>query len=131
MAASNGKLVARVYTSQAELPLEGASVAILQKGRFGRYDLVSIQSTDSSGLIRPVEIPTPPASAGMSAQAGVVPYALCTVWAEHPGYVMLQVEDVQIFPGVETVQNMELIPLEYGLDSLQNLTVQETPAQEL
>ena len=32
---------------------------------------------------------------------------------------------------VETVQNMELIPLEYGQDSLQSPTVQDTPAQDL
>lgn len=44
---------------------------------------------------------------------------------------MLEVENVQIFPGVETVQNMELIPLEYGQDSLQSPTVQDTPAQDL
>ena len=131
MTKNNGTLAVRVYTSQAELPLEGASVAVLQKGRFGRYDLLSIQAADRSGLIQSVEIPTPVAAAGLNSNTGDVPYALCTIWAEYPGYYMLEVENVQIFPGVETVQNMELIPLEYGQDSLQSPTVQDTPAQDL
>ena len=74
---------------------------------------------------------TPAAAAGLTSNTGAVPYALCTAWAEYPGYYMLEVENVQIFPGVETVQNMELIPLEYGQDSLQSPTVQDTPAQDL
>ena len=131
MTKNNGTLAVRVYTSQAELPLEGASVAVLQKGRFGRYDLLSIQAAVRSGLIQSVEIPTPAAAAGLTSNTGDVPYALCTIWAEYPGYYMLEVENVQIFPGVETVQNMELIPLEYGQDSLQSPTVQDTPAQDL
>ena len=126
-----GRLSVRVYTTQAELPLEGASVAVLQKGRFGRYDLLSIQAADRSGLIQPVEIPTPAAAAGLTSNTGDVPYALCTVWAEYPGYYMLEVENVQIFPGVETVQNMELTPLVRGQSSLQQRTVRDIPAQDL
>ena len=56
---------------------------------------------------------------------------MCSVWAEHPGYAMLQVDGVQIFPGVETVQNMELTPLERGQSSLQQRTVRDIPAQDL
>ena len=131
MTKNNGTLAVRVYTSQAELPLEGASVAVLQKGRFGRYDLLSIQAADRSGLIQSVEIPTPAAAAGLTSNTGAVPYALCTAWAEYPGYYMLEVENVQIFPGVETVQNMELTPLVRGQSSLQQRTVRDIPAQDL
>lgn len=44
-----GRLSVRVYTTQAELPLEGSTVAVLQKGEGGRYRLLSLQTTDSSG----------------------------------------------------------------------------------
>ena len=56
-----GKLSVRVYTTQAELPLEGATVAVLQKGEGGRYRLLSLQTTDSSGRITSVDIPAPAA----------------------------------------------------------------------
>ena len=44
---------------------------------------------------------------------------------------MLQVSGVQIFPGVETMQNMELIPLPQGLCSLQQRDERDIPAQSL
>ena len=44
---------------------------------------------------------------------------------------MLQIENVQIFPGVETMQDMELIPLPQGLCSLQQRDERDIPAQDL
>ena len=41
------------------------------------------------------------------------------------------VENVQVFPGVETVQNMELIPLPQGLCSLQQRDERDIPVQNL
>ena len=42
---------------------------------------------------------------------GERPFAVCDIWVEHTGYRMLHVEGVQIFPGVETRQDAELLPL--------------------
>ena len=130
--ASAGRLSVRVYASQAELPLEGATVVVTQLGRGGKYRLLSVQATDSSGLIAPVEIPTP--AVGESTHpvyGGEAVCAVCSVWAEHPGYVMLQVNGVQVFPGVETVQEMELIPLAEGESSLQQRDVRDITSQSL
>ena len=44
---------------------------------------------------------------------------------------MLQMEGVQVFPGVETVQNVELVPLAEGQTSLQQRGVREITAQNL
>ena len=122
----------RVYASQAELPLEGATVVVTQQGGGGKYRLLSVQATDSSGLIEPVEVPTP--AAGESTHpvyGGEAVYTVCSVWAEHPGYVMLQVNGVQVFSGVETVQEMELIPLAEGESSLQQRDVRDITSQSL
>ena len=129
---SSGKLRVRVYVSQAELPLEGATVVVTQQDSSGKYRLLSIQATDSSGLIRPVEIPTP--AAGESThptQGGGPAFAVCSVWAEQPGDVMLQVNGVQVLSGVETVQEMELIPLAEGESSLRHRDVRDISAQSL
>ena len=129
---SAGKLSVRVYASQAELPLEGATVVVTQQDGQGKYRLVSIQATDSSGLIRTIEVPTP--AAGESTQPvppGEAAFAVCSVWAEHPGYMMLQVNGVQVFPGVETVQEMELIPLAEGESSLLHRDVRDITVQSL
>lgn len=131
---ATGTLSVRVFTSRAQLPLEGATVVVAQRGEGSRYELLSIQNTDSSGLIRPVTIDAPPP--GESTSPGGLPgpglpFALCDVWAEQPGYIMLHVENVQIFPGVETMQNMALIPLPEGMCSLQQRDQRDIPAQDL
>ena len=56
---------------------------------------------------------------------------MCDVWAEHPGYAMLLVEGVQIFQGVETLQDMELSPLSEGKSSLIQNDLREIPGQSL
>lgn len=131
---ATGTLSVRVYTSQAQIPLEGATVVVAAPGTEGRWKLLSVQCTDSSGKIKNVSIDTP--ALGESTSPGGLPgdgapCALCSVWAEQPGYAMLQVENVQVFPGVETVQNMELIPLPQGLCSLQQRDQRDIPAQSL
>jgi hypothetical protein len=127
-----GRVRVRVYTAQAELPLEDATVIVTQDSGTGKYELLSVQVTDSSGLTRPVEVATPGMAASTSPeQGGVEGFVQCGIWAEHPGYEMLRVDGVQVFPGVETIQDMELLPLEEGESSLQQREVRNIPVQNL
>ena len=126
-----GTLSVRVYTSRARLPLEGATVVVTQKGEGGKYQLLSVQATDQSGMVRSITIPTPPLEESTHPGSPTPPYAVCDVWAEHPGYAMLLVEGVQIFQGVETLQDMELEPLNQGESSLIQNDVREITGQSL
>ncbi|WP_201757219.1 spore cortex-lytic protein [Colidextribacter sp. OB.20] len=131
---ATGTLSVRVYTSQAQIPLERATVVVAEPGEGGKWRLLSIQNTDSSGKIQPVQIETPALGESTSPDGlpgEGAPCALCSLWAEQPGYAMLQLENVQIFPGVETVQNMELTPLPQGLCSLQQRDERDIPVQSL
>ena len=131
---ATGTLSVRVYTSQAQIPLEGATVVVAEPGEEGKWKLLSIQCTNSSGQISTIQINTPVLAESTSPNGlpgGGAPCALCSVWAEQPGYAMLQVSGVQIFPGVETIQDMELIPLPQGLCSLQQRGERDIPAQSL
>ena len=125
-----GRLNVRVYTSRAQIPMAQATVVVTQRRGDGRYRLLSVQATDSSGGIRPIEVDTPLLSESTSPQAGV-PFAVCEVWAEHPGFAVLLVEGVQVFPGVETFQGMELTPLSEGEGRLSHTDVRDIPAQNL
>ena len=131
---ATGTLSVRVYTSQAQIPLEGATVVAAAPGEEGKWKLLSIQCTNSSGQISTIQINTPVLAESTSPNGlpgNGAPFALCDVWAEQPGYAMLQIENVQIFPGVETMQDMELIPLPQGLCSLQQRDERDIPAQDL
>ncbi|MBR4098700.1 MAG: spore cortex-lytic protein [Clostridium sp.] len=129
----NGTLRVRVYTSAATLPLEGATVVITRMLPSGKQELIAVQTTDNSGLTPPVTIETPDQTANEPPTGTETeqPFAVCNVWAEHPGYMMLSVRDVQIFPGVEAVQNMDLVPLEEGQFSLGQHTRRDIEPQGL
>ena len=123
-----GTLTVRVYTSRAKLPLADATVVVTQRGEGGKYQLLSVQATDRSGFTRPVDIPTPILGDSTQPGNGTPPYAVCD---EHPDYAMLLVEGVQIFDGVDTLQEMELAPLSEGESSLIQNQTWEIPGQSL
>ena len=131
MTTSYGQLHVRVYTSQAELPVEGATVAVTQKKQNGKLELLTVQVTNSSGIIRPIDIETPVLQDSTQPFPGELPFTVCDVWAEHPAYATLLVEGVQIFPGVATIQPMELLPLSEGQNSLNQTDLHEIPPQSL
>lgn len=130
---ATGTLTVRVYTSQAQIPIEGATVVVTAPGKGEKLRLLSIQTTDSSGMVRAIQIDAPALGESTSPNGAgePEPFAVCDVWAEHPSYAMLRVEGVQIFPGVETVQDMELLPLTAGQCSLQQRGVREIVSQDL
>lgn len=109
--ADSGTIVVRVYTSRAQIPIMGASVALTRPGaNTGRPEVLALRITDENGLTAPLSIPAPPA-AESTTPGTEGPFTALDVWVEHPEYQMLRVENVQIFAGVETRQDAELIPL--------------------
>lgn len=107
---SYGTLMARVYTSRALLPVQYAGVAVTIARENGR-ELAGFRLTDENGLTEKIQIDTP--DTGLSTQPGTAsPYAVCNVKVAHPSYGTVEVDNVQIFPGVLTIQDILLIPLE-------------------
>lgn len=126
-----GRLNVKVYTSLAQIPVSGATVVVTGKGEQGKRKLLSVQTTDRSGNVKPITVNTPAAQESTSPGNGETPYTVCDVWAEHPGFAILLVEGVQVFSGVDTFQGMELNPLSEGKSSLNTTDVREIPSQNL
>lgn len=105
-----GSLIVRVFTSQAQLPIAGATVIISRKTEDNRRDVYSIQTTDSSGSTKSFQLEAPDLSHGESPSGGV-PFSEYSLLVEHPDYYLATFEQLQVFPGVETVQNVPLVPL--------------------
>ena len=127
-----GKLVVRVYATAAQLPLEGATVVVTTRSESGKFNLISIQKTDRSGLTVPMDIPAPDSSDSTRQNSvGEMPYVACDVWAEHPGYAVMRVDGVQIFSGVVTRQDMELLPLGEGEHDLGGVDRRDISGQNL
>ena len=124
-----GSLVVRAFTSQAQLPVSGATVIISNPSEDGRRKVLSIQMTDESGGTKPIELEAP--DKGLSEGPGqAVPFSDYSLVVEHPEYYLATFEKLQVFPGVETVQNVPLTPLPQpsaGQDSAEPVIVTPQP----
>lgn len=127
--AENGYLAVRVYTSSAQLPIEGAIVTVTQPSANGAR-LITARITDRSGNIEPIEIPAPNRSESL--QSGTPqPFTQVDVIADHPGYERVLIENAQIFSGVISQQNLELIPIEERPEAWNTTEVFQVTAQPL
>ena len=126
-----GELVVRVYATSAQLPLEGATVVVTTKEENGKFSLISLQKTDQNGMTDPVTVRTPNAADSTAQDPPERPFQYCDVWAEHPGFLVQRVDGVQVFPGVTTRQDMELIPLGEGEHPLGYVDSRDISAQNL
>ncbi len=120
--ASQGTVIARVYTSDAFLPLANVPVTFTQLQPDGSRKLLAVRLTNSSGMTAPLPVETPDASESLSPGLMEKPYAVVNISAEYPGYGGVLAEGVQIFPGVETIQALQLVPLP-SLPGEQDLSV--------
>ena len=127
----SGKLAVRVFASRAQLPVEGATVVVTQKSRNGTYRVISVQETDRDGATRPITIPTPDVEQSTSPNNGAAPFARCDIWVEHEDYELMVIEDVQVFPGEVSLQQVELEPLVRGEGWTQQTQLRPVPAQNL
>ena len=116
--AEHGTLLVRVYTSRAQLPVEGAAVAVTRGGK----TLLALRETDENGRIPPLTLPAPPRRDSLNPGQSH-PFSLYDIWVEHPEFELVHIEQVQLFPGVTTEQNIELLPRSI----LPAKTIQTTP----
>lgn len=105
----NGFIKAQTVTSRAEIPVAGATVTVstVRPGR-GRV-LLSVQRTDESGMTELVTVPTPDLANSLSPNQPQG-WTDVQVAASHPNYDGVVIRDVQIFPGVTTIQELILVP---------------------
>ena len=108
--ASEGYLTVRVYTSTAQLPIEDAVVSLSgASGEGTRY--LATRLTDESGRTERITVSTPDTTESL--QPGQeLPYTVVDVTVESPEYERVLIEGLQIFPGIVTQQDVELLPLQ-------------------
>lgn len=88
--------------------------------------------TNRSGTLdAPIAITVPDLAAGQTPNTGVVPFTAVNLYARLEDYETIEIENLQVFPGTLTVQNLELIPLSEFPDSWNKLEIFNTPAQNL
>lgn len=105
-----GTLVAQLVTSAARIPLFGATLAITQTQPDGTQTLLAVRLSDYDGFTAPFTLSTPPAADSTTRQQEKPPYTQVDLLADCPGYDRILVRGVQIFPGIRSIQQLDLIP---------------------
>ncbi len=107
-----GTIISKVRTSDADLPIQNATVAYYEDASGGAKRLVGLRKTDQNGIPQPIELSAPDASASQKPDdAGdPEPYRTVDVVADHPDFNRVTVRHVQIFDGILTTQEILLVP---------------------
>ncbi|MBO5050439.1 MAG: hypothetical protein J6C41_08460 [Oscillospiraceae bacterium] len=123
-----GYIQVHAYTAKAQLPLRNVAIAVTND----QGKTIALRMTNSSGKIdRPVEIQVPIPAAGLSPNTGIVPYSTVNLYAKVADYEEIEANNIQVFPGIITVQDLQMIPLS-ELPQYQNqVEIFNTPAQNL
>lgn len=124
---STGYIQVRAYTSTAQFPLQDVSITITAQDGTA----IAMALTDRSGKIRPITVPVPDLIESQSPDPGERPYAVVNLYARKRGYEQIESENLQVFAGVTTLQNLEMIPLSELPGSWDQTVIFDTPPQNL
>lgn len=125
---ATGYIQVHAYTSYAQIPLQDVAVSITDASGAA----IALRLTNRNGTLDvPVEIETPDMNSGQSPNTGIIPFAVVNLYARLRNYEAIEIENLQIFPGTTTVQNLEMIPLSELPQSFNKLEVFPTPSQNL
>ena len=125
--ASTGYITVHAYTSYAQLPVQNVAVSVTAADGTA----IALRTTDRSGQIRPVEIPVPDRSASLTPDPSERPFTVVNLYARAKGFEQAEYENLQVFPGTTTNQNIELIPLSELPGAWNQTAVFDTPPQNL
>ena len=116
-----GTLIVFVYTARMAIPIKNARVSLLDSKT---QNLIGFRSTNEEGLTTAFELETPDSSLSLSPRevGEDEPFSVVDILITHPMYQKILVKDVQIFPNRESIQNVNMIPL----DEFQNPKTAET-----
>ncbi len=114
-----GYIVAEVYTSRGELPIEGATVAVTSS-RNQEQNLIGFRLTNRNGKTQPIKIETPDEELSQHPSTES-PFAAYDIRIDHPLYYTIIIHNAQIFPNTTSIQTAQLIPIEEKADPA-NLT---------
>lgn len=122
-----GYIAARAYMSNAQIPLENVAVTILSQDGTA----IAMRLTGRSGLTEPISIPTPDRIDSEVPETGIHPFTDLTIHAWKSGFEQITARNVQVFSGVTTVQDLEMVPLSELPDRWDENVLYNTPPQNL
>ena len=123
-----GYIQVHAYTSAARIPLQGAAVTVTRPDG----SAIAMRLTNRSGTLdTPIEITVPDRSASQSPNTGIIPFTDVNLYARLENFEIIEIENLQVFAGTLTVQDLAMIPLSELPESYNQTEIFNTPPQNL
>lgn len=122
-----GYIQVHAYTSYAQLPLENVAITVTATDGTA----LAMRLTDRSGRISPIEIPVPDRLESLAPNPSEAPFTSVNLYAHLRGYEQFEMENVQVFSGIVTDQELAMIPLAEFPAKWDQTAVFPTPPQNL
>lgn len=105
---TRGFIQVHAYAGNGQIPLKDVAIAVTD----ANGSAIALRLTNRSGILdSPIEITVPDLSASQTPNTGVVPFTSVRLYARAPDYEEIEIENLQVFAGTVTQQNLQLIPL--------------------
>ena len=104
---ATGYIQVRAYTSRARIPLKDVAITVTDP----TGSAIAMRLTDRSGAINPIPITVPDLAASQTPDTGIVPFATVNLYARLENFEQIEIENLQVFAGTVSDQDLELIPL--------------------
>ena len=125
---ATGYIQVHAYTSDAHIPLKDVAITITDP----KGSAIAMRLTNASGAFdQAVEIPVPDLSAGQAPNTGIRPFSTVNLYGRLTDYETIEIENMQVFPGTLTVQDLALIPLAEFPAAWDQSIIYNTPPQNL
>ena len=124
---ATGYIKVNAYESYARLPLKDVAVTVTAEDGTA----IALRLTDRSGQIAPIEIPVPDLADSQAPDPRERPYAVVNLYAHLRGYELIESENLQVFAGTTTVQDLVMIPLAELPQQWDQTAIFLTPPQNL
>lgn len=124
---ATGYIQVHAYVSYAQLPLQDVAITVTASDGTA----IAVRLTDRSGRIIPIEVPVPDLADSQSPNPPETPYAIVNLYARLRDYEQIEAENLQVFAGTTTTQNLEMIPLSELPAQWDQTEIFDTPPQNL
>ena len=125
--ASTGYITVHAYTSVAQIPLQDVAITVTASDGTA----IAMRLTDRNGQIPPIPIPVPDRAESLAPDPAETPFTRVNLYARKKGFEQMEFENLQLFDGTTTNQNIEMIPLSELPGSWDQTAIFDTPAQNL
>ena len=124
---ATGYIQVNAYESNARLPLKDVAITVTSEDGTA----IAMRLTDRSGQIVPIEIPVPNLDESQFPDPPERPFAVVNLYAHLRGYEQVEAENLQVFAGTVTLQDLMMIPLAELPQQWDQTIIFNTPPQNL